>query len=110
MQDWTPLTIQKQGKVNDAKRSIGSKPVNTAPEVRAAAKLANTEIGKPKILADRQEIVTRRLANSWSQADLNIQCRFPINTIRDIESGKICPTIQQLNMLNRVLKCGLKYA
>ena len=106
MQDWTPLTIHSTEKAATAK----VKATATAPEVRAAAKLANTEIGKPKVLADRQEIVTRRLANSWSQAQLNMQCRFPINTIRDIESGKICPTIQQLNMLNRVLKCGLKYA
>ena len=113
-QDWTSTTIHSSKAANASKASkpgtVNMERLHYTPEAMAARKLADTEISKPKILADRQEIVTRRLANKWSQADLNMHCRFPVNTIRDIESGKLCPSIQQLNSLNRVLKCGLKYA
>ena len=48
------------------------------------------------------------MSQSWDQVDLNVQCQFPVNTIREIEAGRLVPTIQQLNPLNRVLKTGLK--
>jgi ribosome-binding protein aMBF1 (putative translation factor) len=59
--------------------------------------------------ASRHAIVTARIAREWTQAQLNTQCSFPPNTIRDIESGKLCPTPTQLGVLNRVLKLALKY-
>ena len=54
-------------------------------------------------------IVAKRVANGWNQTQLNQQCGFPLHTIRDIENGKLTPTPGQLNVLNRVLKAGLKY-
>jgi ribosome-binding protein aMBF1 (putative translation factor) len=57
----------------------------------------------------RQEITNRRVAKLWTQADLNKFCSFPQNTIRDIESGRVAPNQQQLNMLNRILKGGIHY-
>jgi len=53
--------------------------------------------------------VTRRTAAGWNQVQLNQQCGFPVNTIREIEAGRLTPNTQQLNTLNRVLKTGLKY-
>jgi ribosome-binding protein aMBF1 (putative translation factor) len=58
----------------------------------------------------KQLIVARRVANGWNQQQQNQQCGFPLHTIRDIENGKLTPTPGQLNVLNRVLKAGLKYA
>ena len=65
---------------------------------------------KPKQLTpeSRQEIVNKRAAMKKSQVELNQLCNFPVNTIREIEAGRIPPTIGQLNTLNRVLKTGLK--
>jgi ribosome-binding protein aMBF1 (putative translation factor) len=59
--------------------------------------------------ASRHAIVAARVAREWTQAQLNTQCSFPSNTMRDIESGKLCPTPTQLGVLNRVLKLALKY-
>lgn len=61
-------------------------------------------------LETRQEITNRRVSNKWTQADLNKYCAFPTNTIRDIESGRIPPTSQQLGVLNRILKGGIYYS
>lgn len=57
----------------------------------------------------RQEIVSRRVLNKWTQVQLNQMCLFPPNTINKIESGQLPPTIGQVQALNRVLKTGLKY-
>jgi DNA-binding transcriptional regulator YiaG len=107
-QDWSKVVIGN-GKGSSAVRSSTFKPVTTAAAV--SNKLADSEIaGRLKKLApeSRQEIVNIRVANKWSQADLNQRCSFPVNTIREIEAGRQPPTIGQLNTLNRVLKTGLK--
>ena len=36
-------------------------------------------------------------------------CGFPVNTVREIEAGRLCPTPQMLDVLNKVLKAKLKY-
>ena len=81
----------------------------------AAARLLDSDDPRPKptkslSAESRQAILQGRVANKWNQAQLNAQCSFPQNTIRDIENGKLCPTPQQLNVLSRVLKVVLKYA
>jgi ribosome-binding protein aMBF1 (putative translation factor) len=106
-QDWTTVVIK--GKSNTPGPSKVTARV--APEVAHMRKVADSDdTVKQKTLApeSRQEIVQKRIVNKWSQSDLNNQCCFPINTIREIEAGRITPSIQQLNTLNRVLKTGLK--
>jgi ribosome-binding protein aMBF1 (putative translation factor) len=61
-------------------------------------------------LETRQDITNRRVSKLWTQADLNKYCSFPVNTIREIESGRVTPSPQQLNVLNRILKGGIHYA
>lgn len=104
-QDWSKTVIG-----NGTKTPVSTcKPVSASQAV--GTKIADATIaGKFKKLApeSRQEIVTFRAANKWSQVDLNQRCSFPVNTIREIESGRLVPTIGQLNTLNRVLKTGLK--
>jgi ribosome-binding protein aMBF1 (putative translation factor) len=101
-QNWTPVTIKKAGP--------SKVTAKVAPEVIRMRKVEDSETVKSKTLApeSRQEIVQKRVANKWSQTDLNNQCCFPINTIREIEAGRVTPSSQQLNTLNRVLKTGLK--
>jgi len=108
IQDWTPVII---------KGSSSRTPLPTKTTVRIsneAARLRKVESEddsyKPKSLdpQSRHEMILRRVANKWTQEKLNQECKFPVNTIREIEAGRQTPTTAQLNTLNRVLKCGLK--
>jgi ribosome-binding protein aMBF1 (putative translation factor) len=112
-QDWTPVTIHgKQTTTGPIPSATNTTTQHKAtPESAHNRKLAEADdIIKLKKLTpqSRQEIVNRRAAEKWSQQDLNQRCNFPVNTIREIEAGRLQPTIQQLNALNRVLKTGLK--
>ena len=112
VQDWEPVRIHSAGSGFTAGKSLRTPAPQVAPEVAHARKLADSDVAKLKQLApeSRQEIVTKRAAMKKSQVELNQLCSFPVNTIREIEAGRVCPTIGQLNTLNRVLKTGLKYA
>jgi ribosome-binding protein aMBF1 (putative translation factor) len=110
-QDWTPIKIHGHAGRGAVPVVVSATTYKGSPEAAHARKLAETDDPvKLKTLtgASRQEIVVRRAANKWSQQDLNQQCNFPVNTIREIEAGRLTPTIQQLNTLNRILKTGLK--
>ena len=102
-QNWEPIVI-------------GSHRPAFIPRTNSQAisnKIADSEVaGKLKQLSvgSRQHIVVMRAANKWSQVDLNQRCSFPVHTIKEIEAGRLSPTIGQLNTLNRVLKTGLKFA
>ena len=110
-QDWATVVVR-----NTKKPTHTGGP--TRPHVTAAVALASrldSDHHHPKPTKSlssesRQAILQGRVANKWNQAQLNTQCSFPQNTIRDIENGKLCPTPQQLNVLSRVLKVVLKYA
>ena len=107
-QDWTPVVVNK-GKTRS---SAASDQKHVSPGLAAQHRLENDEPRKTKSLSSesRKAILQARVANNWNQTQLNTQCSFPQNTIRDIENGKLCPTPQQLNVLSRVLKVILKYA
>ena len=106
-QDWTPVVVNKI-----KTRSSASGQKHVSPGLAAQHRVENDEPRKTKSLSpeSRQAILQARVANKWNQTQLNTQCSFPQNTIRDIENGKLCPTPQQLNVLSRVLKVILKYA
>lgn len=119
-QDWEVVTVRRstpssssssRGGVRGGARGGGGPAPHYSPQASSARKLANaTEVGKHKILTaeSRHFIIARRSADGITQVQLNQRCAFPPNTIRDIESGRVCPSIGQLNTLNRILKCGLK--
>ena len=119
-QDWTPVVLRNRKAVASASASTKASGEGPIQERKGAAKnmgasfhkLESTETaGTLKRLSNesKQTIIAKRAAASWNQARLNQECNFPVNTIRDIESGKICPNVQQLNTLNRILKVGLTY-
>lgn len=109
-QNWETVQIKKT-----TKRSTAStKPLVTAGAALARRLEADDE-GAPKPTRSlgaesRAEIVRLRTTAGQTQAQLNTACAFPVNTIRDIEAGKLCPNPAQLNVLNRVLRTSLKYA
>ena len=126
-QDWTPVTIKRSMNYAAAAASSSSQPSPAAHGTRTAsgthvryndesaaarkAEAADTPMKLKQLTQEsRHLIVTLRATNKWTQVELNQRCNFPANTIRDIETGKTCPSPGQLGILNRVLKTGLKYA
>lgn len=110
-QDWTPVKIYGHAGSRGFPVIISTTSHKISNEAAHARKIADAETPlKLKTLTaeSKQEIVNRRAANKWSQQDLNQHCNFPVNTVREIEAGRLTPTTQQLNTLNRVLKTGLK--
>jgi ribosome-binding protein aMBF1 (putative translation factor) len=119
-QDWTPVVLRNRKAVASTSALVKASGEGPIQERKGAAKnmgasfhkLESTETaGTLKRLSNesKQTIIAKRAAAGWNQARLNQECNFPVNTIRDIECGKICPNVQQLNTLNRILKVGLTY-
>ena len=106
IQDWSTVTIKGKTKANE--------PVKKPQLSHAAAQMKKIENSdtppKAKELSpqSRQEIILKRVSKKWSQQDLNNQCSFALNTIRELEAGRLTPTPQQLNTLNRVLGLQVK--
>ena len=108
-QDWTPLKISNANAKVKTGRTVT--PAHVASEVSHARKIADSEVPmKLKMLTpeSRQVLIQMRVGMKKNQTELNQLCNFPPNTIREMEAGRLTPTIQQLNTLNRVLKTGLK--
>jgi len=110
-QDWTPVRINKSNTKHAG--TATRTPVQTANTIGNShiRKLDTDEIVKPKQLSHegRTELIQKRAALKFNQVQLNQLCRFPVNTIREIEAGRQQPTHPQLNMLNRLLKSAVKF-
>jgi ribosome-binding protein aMBF1 (putative translation factor) len=106
LQDWSSVTIKGKTKANA--------PAKKTQFSHEAAQMKKIELSetppKAKELSQqsRQEIILKRVSKKWSQQDLNNQCSFALNTIRELEAGRLTPSPQQLNTLNRVLGCQVK--
>lgn len=112
-QNWEPQVIRKTAAQlkADALRKGEKKVVERkSDEAQRLAKVEREEFTQPKKLApeSRQELVQRRLAEKLTQQQLDQRCSFPPHTIRDLEANKRAPTQRELQVLNRILKCGLR--
>ena len=106
-QDWDSVKIGVH-----ARRTVAPRPAKPAGTKALSALEDETPVPTKSLSpVSRAEIVRLRTTREppMTQAGLNTACSFPANTIRDIESGKLCPTPTQLNVLNRVLRTALKY-
>jgi ribosome-binding protein aMBF1 (putative translation factor) len=114
-QNWEPQVLRKSaaqikasairtGRVEAVERKT------TSTQGSHFAKVEREDYVKPKLLApeSKQELIQRRLAEKLTQQQLDQRCSFPPHTIRDLEANKRAPTPKELQVLNRVLKCGLK--
>lgn len=114
-QDWEPVIIKrsgaKAGGVGPASASAKPKPVNMSQDAAYLRKVENSDTNKVRQLSgdSRKELTQRRVSLGKTQVQLNNDCKFGLNLIRDIESGKYCPLPQQLGVLNRVLRCNVKF-
>ena len=106
-QDWNPVVLR-----SNQKTVVNTVAPKRSAEAQRLAKLDAGEITKIKMLSpeSRQELVQLRLAEKLTQQQLDQRCSFPPHTIRDLEANKRAPSTKELQVLNRVLKCGLKLA
>jgi ribosome-binding protein aMBF1 (putative translation factor) len=84
--------------------------MNVSNEVHRQRKIENSDSLKPKSLSfeSRNTITQMRAVKRLTQEQLNISCRFPKNTIRDIENGKLIPHPKQLGTINSILGISVK--
>jgi DNA-binding transcriptional regulator YiaG len=109
-QDWNPVILRSSARIAEQKQKQKTIQPKRSAEAQRLAKLDNNEFVKSKLLApeSRQELVQRRLAEKLTQQQLDQRCSFPPHTVRDLEANKRAPTTKELQVLNRMLKCGLK--
>lgn len=115
-QDWTEVKIRGKPKTTTSNQNIQKQSFTPNshrmgnPGSHARKLEEATDVIKTKKLTSesKQHIVSYRMSKKLTQDQLNQECRFPVNTIREIEAGRLTPTISQLNMLNKVMKTGLK--
>ena len=91
--------------------SAGKVP-NLTAAAAAQRRAEAAEVPKPRVLSSesRTQMMQLRAAMKKTQVELNQLCSFPVNTIRDIEAGRLTPNPGQLIRLNAVLKTKLTLA
>ncbi len=113
-QDWNPVVVRSTAKKPVIGGAGGSRGGHAATaEAIRLRRLEEEDIPVPtKHLSSesRIEMIRARTAKGMTQVQLNTACAFPLNTIRDIENGKLCPTPAQMNSIKRVLGVIMKYA
>ena len=113
-QDWEPATVSQRSRRGGGGGGGGGGGAPPARSAGAAAARRAEEDDIPKLKKhlssqSRTEITTKRISRGQNQIQLNQECAFPPNTIRDFENGRAVPTPTQLNILNRVLGLALRF-
>lgn len=54
------------------------------------------------------KIRIRRMALSWSTADLARETGIPVDTIRGYERGHRCPSLERAGILATALRCSIE--
>ena len=108
-QDWKSVVLRSSTAGAGAKCPVGgcAKKTATAAAMRKAEQAADEGAPlKPKQLNTEslRAIQDYRRENKLTQAEFNMQCGFPANTINQIEARKLVPTSAQVQALNRILK------
>jgi ribosome-binding protein aMBF1 (putative translation factor) len=105
-QNWEPVTIRSAASVNTATKK-NSGPI-LSEIAQAVRKLENSDVTKLKTLTgkSRSEMAQARVAKGMTQKQLDQRGQFPVNSCNSWESGKVCPTGPQINILHRLL--GIK--
>lgn len=105
-QDWTEVRIKRKSDAVKKQHTTVASSVATASRIERSDEPVKTKKLSSEGL---KKIIQARLERKMTQADLNKECAFVSNTIRDIESGKTQPTGNQLNILNRVLRLQISF-
>jgi DNA-binding transcriptional regulator YiaG len=110
-QDWISVTIKKksssQTHSNTGASIVKKSYSNTASELR---KVENSDVTKQKILTpkSRADMAAARVAMKLTQKELDMRGSFPPNSCNSWESGRICPSSSQIQILHRILHIKLE--
>lgn len=106
-QDWKPVTIQGQPKTLN-RITPKNPPIPSNAHVKKLEEA--TEAGRLKQLdiQARNLLITGRTAKGLKQDQVAQALSMPANLYKDIESGKMIPTQQQLNKINNFLRVNAK--
>lgn len=105
-QNWDPVIVRSTKAIaTEAKKNLGPK---VSEAVHAVRSIEVAEVGKLKTLSgkSRSEMAQARVAKGMTQKQLDQRGQFPANSCNSWESGKICPSGPQINILHRLL--GIK--
>lgn len=110
VQDWNPVIIKGKNPSMGTKSKVTQTVERRSTEAIRLAKIDSEEIVKSKTLTSesRKALIAARVALKKSQADMDRQCAFPVNTFREIEAGRLTPVGPMLNRINRELKISLR--
>lgn len=109
-QDWKSVVLRGGAAATGGARCpVGgcAKTTATAAAMRKAEQAADEGAPlKPKYMNTEslRAIQDYRREHNLTQAQFNMQCGFPANTINLIESRKLVPISAQVQALNRILK------
>lgn len=107
-QDWTPVTVRSSTAIAAAKKQVQQVTGRISEAAHNARKLDTADVGKLKTLSSksRSEMAQARVAKGLTQKQLDQRGQFPANSCNLWESGKVCPSGPQINILHRIL--GIK--
>ena len=108
VQDWDTVVIRGPKGSPSPQQAKGKGSTTYTHQAATARRIENDPEAhlntkrKELSAASRQEMMQRRTSLGLTQVQLNQRCAFPLHTIREIEAGRICPSPQQLSIINRV--------
>jgi len=94
-QDWTPVVVTKKSQTPGPSGYVNTKK---DPVIKTLDPTCRTEM------------IQARVAQKLTQDELNTRAQLPKYSIREIESGRLCPSAGQMNILSRILRIPLRYA
>lgn len=119
-QDWKPITIKrpltreeiKQNKKNNSttvRRETNNKVINSSINGKKANNYDPEQIKPPQTsnMEFSKALQQARMKKGLTQVELNNQCNFPTNTIRNLENKKGILIGNQIEKLNNVLNTKL---
>ena len=100
--------MRSSSAVSAGKKHVQQTLSRVSEAANSARKIESVEIGKLKILTSksRSDMAQARVAKGLTQKQLDQRGQFPANSCNLWESGKVCPSGPQINILHRVL--GIK--
>lgn len=107
-QDWTPVTVRSSTAIAAAKKQVQQVTGRISEAAHNARKLDTADVGKLNTLSSksRSDMAQARVAKGLTQKQLDQRGQFPANSCNLWESGKVCPSGPQINILHRIL--GIK--
>ena len=90
-QDWEPVVFRKKTAEESARATAGQRAVSQLPSKQVRDLMNDTGDSMGLKYFEKQfvqSVITKRVAQKWSQADLANRCNVPVARIQNLERGK----------------------